>query len=132
ALVEETRRLLGGDVVSLVRREGTQVRPVVVAGELPVTAVASGEGVVGRTVDAGVAARTVVQSDPFVPGVPGPLALLTAPLVIDGQVLGAMVVGSRSTTTFDENDELALELLAFLAAGAVTAAQRFDSTVALT
>src|SRR5690606_18780317 len=132
ALVAETKHLLGGDVVSLVRREGTEVRPVVVAGELPVTTVPSGHGVVGRTVDAGTRLSTVVGSDPFVPGVQGPLALLTAPLVIDGQVIGAMVVGSRSTSGFDDNDAMALELLAFLAAGAVTAAQRLDSTVALT
>lgn len=131
-LVEETRRLLGGDIVSLVRREDATVRPVVVAGTLPVATIASGQGVVGRTVDAGVGTRTVVSSDPFVPVGNGPLALLTAPLVIDGQVIGALVVGSRSTATFDENDETALQLLAFLAAGALAAAQRFDSTVALT
>lgn len=131
-LVDETRRLLGGDVVSLVRREHAMVRPVVVAGTLPVTTVGSGQGVVGRTVDAGVASRTVVPSDPFVPGGNGPLALLTAPLVIEGQIIGALVVGSRTTTMFDESDETALQLLAFLAAGALAAAQRYDSTVALT
>ncbi|HEX7097552.1 MAG TPA: diguanylate cyclase [Acidimicrobiales bacterium] len=131
ALVEETRRLLGGEVVSLTRRDGSIVRPAVVAGELPVTAVSTGEGVVGRTVDAGTATRTVVDRDPFVPGVGGPLAMMTAPLVVDGQVIGAIVVGARSATTFDENDAMALELLAFLAAGAMAAAQRYDSTVAL-
>jgi diguanylate cyclase (GGDEF)-like protein len=51
--------------------------------------------------------------------------------VADGHVIGALVAGSRTAVPFDENDEMALELLAFLGAGDVMAAQRFDSTLAM-
>jgi diguanylate cyclase (GGDEF)-like protein len=130
-LMGETRELLGGDLATLVRRDGSRLEPVVVNGDLPVTGITTGDGAIGRCVETGAVTRTIVPLDPFLPGVVGPLALLAAPLVADGHVIGAMVVASRTATMFDENDEAALQLLALLAAGAVTAAQRYDSTVAL-
>jgi diguanylate cyclase (GGDEF)-like protein len=130
-LMTETRDLLRGDVAVLVRRDGSRLVPVVAKGDLPVGAITTGDGAIGRCVETGAVTRTVVPSDPFLPGAPGPLALLAAPLVADAHVIGAIAVASNSSTMFDENDESALQLLALLAAGAVTAAQRYDSTVAL-
>jgi diguanylate cyclase (GGDEF)-like protein len=118
-------------VVALARRDGQDVSPYFSAGQLRVTAVTGGNGVVGHCVDTGAVVRTVVAADPFFPGVVGPIAVLAAPLVADGHVIGALVAGSRIDVPFDENDEMALELLAFLGAGDVMAAQRFDSTLAM-
>jgi diguanylate cyclase (GGDEF)-like protein len=131
-LVAETKRFIGGDVVSLVRRNGAEVEPTVVAGELMVSRVAIGDGVVGRCVDSGAPARTLVPSDPFVPSSDGPLSLLVAPLVAEARVIGALVVVAQSEALFDESDEMALHVLVLLAAGALTAAERLDSTRALT
>jgi diguanylate cyclase (GGDEF)-like protein len=130
-LAGEARLLLGGDVATLVRRDGNRLEPVVVNGDLPVNAVTTGDGVVGRCAETGLVSRTVVASDPFFPGSTGAVAVLAAPLVADGLVIGALVVASRTTTMFDESDEASLQLLALVGAGAVTAAQRYDSTVAL-
>jgi diguanylate cyclase (GGDEF)-like protein len=130
-LMSETRELLGGELASLVRRNGGRLEPVVVNGDLRVAGVATGDGAVGRCADTGAVTRAIVPADPFLPGVPGPIAMLAAPLVADSHVIGALVVASRGTTMFDDNDEAALQLLALLAAGAVTAAQRYDTTVAL-
>jgi diguanylate cyclase (GGDEF)-like protein len=57
---------------------------------------------------------------------------LVAPLVVDGRVTGALVVAARSETLFDETDEMALQVLVLLAAGALAAAERLDTTRALT
>jgi diguanylate cyclase (GGDEF)-like protein len=137
-LVSETRRTIGGDVVAFVRRVDAAVQPSTVDGDVAVTTVPVGEGVVGRCVDSGAPARTLVPADPFLPDVPllphdtTPWSLLVAPLVVDGRVTGALVVASRSEALFDETDEMALQVLVLLAAGALAAAERLDTTRALT
>ena len=131
-LVAETRRVIGGDVVALVHRTDTTVEPTAVDGALGVSVVSIGEGVVGRCIDSGAPARTLVPTDPFIPGGAAPLSLLVAPLVADGRVTGALVVAAVSESLFDETDEMALHVLVLLAGGALTAAERLDSTRALT
>jgi diguanylate cyclase (GGDEF)-like protein len=129
--VSETREVLRSEAVALVRRDGARVSPFVAAGELDLVAVRTGDGVVGRCIDTGSVIRTVVPSEPFFAGVAGPIAVLAAPLVADGHVIGALIAASRTSVGFDENDEMAIALLAFLGAGDVIAAQRFDSTLAM-
>jgi diguanylate cyclase (GGDEF)-like protein len=131
ALMAETRALLGGDLATLALRDGARLAPVAATGDIPTTAITTGDGTIGRCVETGWASRVVVPGDPFFPGVSGPVSVLAAPLVADGHVIGAIVVASRSADMFDDEAEATLQLLALVAAGAVTAAQRYDSTVAL-
>jgi diguanylate cyclase (GGDEF)-like protein len=130
-LLTELRALVGGDLAALVIRDGARLEPVAVKGSMRPIAIASGEGTVGRCVDAGTTERVVVPTDPLLPDVPGPLAILATPLVDAGHVIGAVVVVSQAAQMFDEGDEATLQMLALLAAGATTAAQRYESTVAL-
>lgn len=131
ALAEEAMVLAEADfaLVSLV--EGDRLVPVSTVGGVEAGPIRVDTGFVGRAVDAATTSTAVVRSDEALPGEPGPLALLVAPLVAARQVLGAIVAGRRGERLFAEDHEGAMRLLALTAGAAVEAARLHGWTAEL-
>ena len=68
----------------------------------------------------------------MLPAEDGPLSILSAPLVSDGRVLGVIVAVTCSDESYDDSQETMFQLVALIGATALQAAERYDSTVALT
>lgn len=130
-LVHETRALLHDAGVALYLRTATGFAPAVQEG-VAMVGVGANEGIVGRCVESAATERAVLARDPAIPAIGDACALLVAPLVSEGQVFGALVAVRPGTVLFDDNDETVLQMLALVAANALRAAERYDSTVALT
>src|SRR5579875_176990 len=115
------RQLVGGDATALVLREGPEGAPIIAAQDGHIEPDSSdirlGEGVSGRVLTDGQ--PLIVEDLAQVPGVPAHArrsSLRTAvavPLRLGEQVLGCLIVASRSEThRYDQHDVEALQLLA--------------------
>lgn len=130
-LVDEASRLFGSDVVVLSLLQPGGLEPVAHLGPVRPAVVGLRDGVVGRCAESGAASRVVVAGDPVLPGVNGPISLLSVPLVRDGHVEGVLTIGTFGSVLFDQGDETVLGLVALMGSGALSVAERVGTTLAL-
>jgi diguanylate cyclase (GGDEF)-like protein len=132
ALAAELRELVGGDVVTVMLLRDGRLEPFGEPGRIDTRPLVLGQGIAGRCAETAAVIRSVVPSDPMLPAETGPLSILSAPLVSDGRVLGVIVAVTCSDESYDDNHETVFQLIALIGATALQAAERYDSTVALT
>jgi two-component system sensor histidine kinase KdpD len=130
-----------GGSVSLIDEHGLYVAaadpPVseeVAAMRLPI-----GRGISGRAVQSGVTQYSPdIRNDPRVPTNIATLgsnsklvSYLAVPLIVFGEVTGALQVNSGDIDAFDDDDRTMLESLATHVAGAIESARRFEKVAEL-
>jgi diguanylate cyclase (GGDEF)-like protein len=130
-IVDEVVRMLTPHLCVLAYVRDGQVVPAVWRGVDQTATVSFRDGVAGRAADTSRAMRTVVPAEALLPGLPGPLSLLAAPLTVDGRVAAVILVGRTGSTMFSDDDETVLELVAMMSAGALRSAERYGTTLAL-
>jgi diguanylate cyclase (GGDEF)-like protein len=134
--VRETRKLLGADAVILRLVEDGQL---VVAGfdaddssDLrALSPLALGEGVVGRAAKRGktiLVSENVAEHVSDAEQIPEMATALVVPLIVGAKVVGALACWARVAGTFNEDDQLVLELMATQVATAVAAANVYAAS----
>lgn len=132
AVAEEARELLGTPCGALYLLDAEGIaHPVACSGDPRPGPILPNQGVVGRAMDSGTPARSVVAADPAFADTPGALSLVVAPLVAAGRVTGAIVVATPEGGLADEDDESTLRLVALVAAASVESARTHDTTTEL-
>jgi diguanylate cyclase (GGDEF)-like protein len=130
AIAVETRALLGARAAAVYLPDGDRLRPAGAAGEPAAQPVAHEEGVVGLAVEGGAPVRVAANADAAFPGI-APVAAIAAPLVAGRRVIGAVVAARDGDRMPDDDDELALRMIALAAGTAVEGARNFDSAAAM-
>lgn len=130
AVLAEAVAATGGEFAAFYVMAGDALEPIAHRGAVTPAAVPMRSGFLGNVVESASAARTVVAQEPSL-GVASPVSLVAAPMVANGRVVGAVVVGAPRSQMLDADDETTLEILAAGAAPALVAAARHTSTAEL-
>ena len=130
-LVEESARMFSAELVVVSLRQDGQLQPVATSHRVGAAAVSLHDGVAGRCAESGMPMRMVVTADPLLPGLQGPLSLLSVPLVREGRVEGVLTIGRGGSELFDQDDETVLGLVALMGSGALGVAERVGTTLAM-
>lgn len=130
AVLTEAVATTGGDFAAFFVVVGDELVPIARLGDVAPVTVPVHSGFLGGVVESANAARTVVPHEPAI-GIASPVSLVAAPMVANGRVVGAVLVGAPREQMLDADDETVLEILAAGAAPALVAAARHTSTTEL-
>jgi diguanylate cyclase (GGDEF)-like protein len=131
AVLTEAVATTGGEFAAFFVVVGDELVPIAHLGDVAPGTAPVHSGFLGGVVESANAARTVVPHEPVL-GIASPVSLVAAPMVANGRVVGAVVVGATREQMLDADDETVLEILAAGAAPALVAAARHTSTAELT
>jgi diguanylate cyclase (GGDEF)-like protein len=129
AVAAEAHALLNAGAAAVYLTDGESLRAAAALGPAAEVLPAGDAGPVGRAVESGVPARVAAAADAAFPGLT-PLAALAAPLVAGRRIIGAIAVARAGDTLPDDDDEMALRLIALAAGPAIEGARAYDSTAA--